>query len=56
MSNYKNIKPAEGNEYIEMYKDLYPTQEPQTITIFDVDKPLTLPEFDLKDGMLRDVL
>ena len=56
MNNYKNIKPAKENEYIDMYKELYPIKQPKPITIFDEDKPLVLPEFNLKQGMIRDLL
>ena len=56
MKPYKNIKPANGNEYIDMYKQLHTVKEPKQTINFADDKPLVLPEFDLKQGTMRDIL
>ncbi len=56
MKPYKTIKRGEGNEYFNLFKKLYPIKKRNEVTTFAIDKPLVLPEFNLKDGLIRDLL
>ena len=45
-------------DYIKLYRKENPPKinKPNQNAIFEDDKPLVLPEFNLKDGMIRDLL
>jgi len=55
MSRYKNIHIGKDNEYFNLYKNLYLKTNEQ-MTTFDEDKPITLPEFGLSEGLLKDTI
>lgn len=49
------LKPS---EYLKLYRKENLPKEIKTnqLSIFEDDKPLVLPEFTLKDGMVKDLL